>query len=162
MAKDESGLSRLKKEYGVLQKKYKLPGFSELNDDFDIEKLQDKETEHLLRLVRFVMVEKLANIVRFLEVMLNPTEGPTPLFMMAVFKSVTPSSRNEMEALYKELSKIELASLSLDIHHEEKEEAKFILEVSKVWAKEKLKLKAITQKLGMTWTGASLDRGYLG
>lgn len=162
MAKDESSLAKLKKDYSALQKKYKLPEFSDLNDDFDIEKLQDRETEHLLRLIRAVIVEKLANIVRFLELMLNPTEGPTPLFMMAVFKSVTPAMRNEMESLYKELSKIELASLTLDIDYEEKEEARFVADVSKRWSKEKLKLKSITQKLGMTWSGASLDRGYLG
>ena len=37
-------LKELKKDYESLRKKYKLPAFSELNVDFEIEKLTDRET----------------------------------------------------------------------------------------------------------------------
>ena len=164
MADKENSLANLKQLYSPLQKKYKLPAFSELNDDFDVEKLQDKETDHLLRLMRMVVIEKIANVVRFLELLINPSEAPTQLFIFAMLKNVKSDTRKEIEAIYKELSKIELSSLGLDIVYSEKEEAAFISEVSRVWNIEKPKIKDITQKLGMTWGKEAVEkeRGYLG
>ena len=163
MAEKESGLAELKKEYSVLQKKYKLPSFSELNDDFDVEKLQGKETDHLLRIVRTVIIEKMSNVVRFLELTINPTETNQPMFVWAMLKNIKPDTRKEIEAIYKEISKIELSSLGLDMIYSEKEEAMFIAEASKVWNKEKPKIKEITNKLGMNWGKDVQDkRGYLG
>ena len=158
----EGNLERLKHEYSVLQKKYRLPSFEELNSDFDIEKIQERESEHLLRLVRMTMIEKIVAIVRFLEVFLNPTEAPTPLFIYAILKNVKQDTKKEIETMYKDLSKIELSSLSLDIDHQEKDEARFIIELAKVWGKEKIKLKEITNKLGMNWGKESSERNYLG
>lgn len=163
MTDKESSLADLKQLYSPLQKKYKLPTFSDLNDDFDVEKLQDKETDHLLRLMRMVIIEKIANVVRFLELLINPSESPTQLFIFAMLKNVKNDTRKDIEAIYKELSKIELSSLGLDIVYSEKDEAAFILEVSKVWNNEKPKIKEITKKLGMTWgKDLELNRGYLG
>ena len=159
---EEGQLNRLKQQYSSLQKKYRLPEFSELNDDFDVEKLQERETEHLLKLVRITMIEKLANVVRFLELLLNPTEGPTPMFMYALLKSINSEVRKDIESLYKEFSKIELASLSLDLYYEEKNEAKFISEAFSLWSKEKARFKRIMNKLGMTWDKEILERNYLG
>ena len=163
MKEKESDLQSLKESYSVLEKKYKLPSFSELNEDFDIEKLQERETELLLKSVRRVIVEKMANVVRFLELLLNPSEGPTPLFMYAILKNINQDVRKEIEDLYKDLSKVELNSLSLDIIYSEKEEAQFLCEAFKKWSKSKLKLKEITNKLGFSWAKEKqADRNYLG
>ena len=51
-------LEELKKEYEKLKKKHNLPIFKGMNEDFEIEKLQEKETELLLREVRRIMIEK--------------------------------------------------------------------------------------------------------
>ena len=163
MKDKESSLEDLKQQYLPLQKKYKLPAFSELNDDFDVEKLYDKETDHLLRLMRMVIIEKIANVVRFLELLINPSESPTQLFIFAMLKHIKNDTRRDIETIYKELSKIELSSLGLDIVYSEKDEAAFISEVSRVWNAEKPKIKEITKKLGMTW-GKDLEqsRRYLG
>lgn len=159
---EESDLSRLKQQYATLQKKYKLPSFSELNEDFEIEKLQEKETEYLLRSVRRVMIEKIANIVRFLELLLNPAETPTPLFVFAMIKGIKTDTRKDIEALYKEFCSIEITSLSLDIIYNEEAEAKFVVNVFKKWAENKDKMSDITKKLGATWSKESFNRDYLG
>jgi len=53
--KEESCLDELKKNYAILQKKYNLPDYQELNEEFDVEKLQDLETDTLLRAVRKII-----------------------------------------------------------------------------------------------------------
>lgn len=156
-------LAKLKKQYSLLQVKYKLPKFSELNEDFDIEKLQDRETEHLLKGVRRAMIEKIANVIRFLELLLNPSETPTPMFIYAILKNITPETRKSIESLYKELSNLELGSIGLDVSHNEKEEAYFIKAVYQSWSKHQPDLKQITQRLSMSWKkDKKSERGYLG
>ena len=68
-------LKELKKHYEILSKKYKLPSFKELNEDFDIEKI-DKESDILLKVVRKVMMEKIVNSLGFIEMLLNPMNSP--------------------------------------------------------------------------------------
>ena len=54
MAKERIGigLEQLKKDYEVIRKKYNLPGFKELNEDFYIEEIAESETDILLRKIR--------------------------------------------------------------------------------------------------------------
>lgn len=157
-----SELNKLKKEYEKLGKKYGLPNFSELNEDFEIEKLQEKETDYLLRSVRRVMIEKIANIVRFLELLISPTEAPTPMFIFAVMKNIDSETKKSMTNLYEELCSIEVSSLALDISYNGKEEADFIKQVSKIWNMHKPELRNITKKLSISGKKEKRDRGYLG
>ena len=48
----ESDLVRLKKDYAKLQKKYSLPSFENMNQDFSIEKAAELETDYLIREIR--------------------------------------------------------------------------------------------------------------
>ncbi|MFC1686228.1 hypothetical protein ACFLZZ_04395 [Nanoarchaeota archaeon] len=158
-----SELLKLKKNYAILQKKYKLPSFSELNEDFEIEKLQDRETDYLLKGVRRAMIEKIANVVRFLELLLNPSETPTPMFILAMLKNINTETRKNVEVLYKELSSVELSSLALDVSYDENVEAEFVRNINTAWKKQKLVIKEVTKRLSMSWKKENLsDRGYLG
>lgn len=60
-------LAYLKKQYEPLRKKYKLPSFDELNKEFEIEKIQEKETDFILREIRKGMGEKVGAFLRFLK-----------------------------------------------------------------------------------------------
>jgi hypothetical protein len=155
-------LAKIKKDYEKLKVKYKLPSFNELNVDFEIEKLQDRETDFLLRSVRRTMVEKVAVLLRFLEIIVNPTESPTPLYIFSVMKNVSPEMKKIIEKIYKEMTSIELNSLSLDIDYSEKNEAAFIKEVIRAWPSIKKDLKEITKKLGVAWTHEKMHDGYFG
>ena len=158
----ESCLSKLKKDYEKLRAKYKLPSFQELNVEFEIEKLQDRETDFLLRQARRVMIEKIAVVLRFLEIMVNPAEGQTPLYVFSVIKNISPDMKKIIEKIYKELTVIELNSLSLDIDYDKKNEAKFIKDVAARWPSIKKDLKEITKKLGVVWTHEKMHDGYFG
>jgi hypothetical protein len=158
----DSCLEKLKKDYEKLRVKYKLPGFSELNIDFEIEKVQERETDLLLRQVRRTMVEKVAVVIRFLEIIVNPAEGQAPLYVFSVIKNVTPEMKRIIERVYRELTVIELGSLSLDIDYDEKNEAKFVKDISEKWPIIKKDLKEITKKLGIVWTHEKMHDNYFG
>src|SRR3989344_970063 len=68
-------LDEIKKEYEKFQKKYNLPGFTELNKFFDIEEI-DIETEFLLRKVRRIISDRITGYLKFIEIILNPINSP--------------------------------------------------------------------------------------
>ena len=53
-------LNDLRNDYSKLEVKHILPSFKELNESFEIDKI-DKESDALLRVVRKVMMEKIVN-----------------------------------------------------------------------------------------------------
>ena len=154
-------LLELKQQYEKLAKSYKLSSFDELNVDFEIEKLQDKETDFLLRNIRRCMFERVTAILRFLEILVNPTESP-PIYVFSVIKSISPETKKIIDRTYKELISLELGSLDLDIDYNEKNEAKFIKEFSESWKTTKKDLKEITKKLGVVWGHEKMHDNYFG
>ncbi len=124
-------LDILKKEYKKYQKKYKLPDFSDLNQEFEIEKIQEKETEFLLREIRRAISDKIAAFLRFFELFLNPQAAP--VFILAVIKTLNNQDKVVIEKIYHTLVNFELTSITLDINYNEKKEAEFIKYIFKKW-----------------------------
>jgi hypothetical protein len=154
-------LRRLKENYEILMKQYRLPGFKELNEEFEIEKVAEKETELLLRNVRRCMLEKITAVSRFFELMLNPTEAN--LMILSLLKDTSPETKKKMEKIYRELSYIELAAVELDLDYNEKNEARFISDVSKDWRNLKDALKEISKQLdSRLHVKDKLSEGYFG
>lgn len=154
-------LNRLKKQYVVLKKKYKLPEFSKLNEDFEIEKLQENETDFLLREIRRTMVEKISVVLKFLEIMINPNES-SPAFVFAMIKEMKPEMKKSVENMYKELSVVEISSITLDLDYDEKLEAKFIKEHTKKWESTKKALRSLIISLDTVWKMESGKKSYVG
>ena len=134
-------LDELKKQYEPLRKKYKLPSFNELNEDFDIEKSQEKETNFLLREIRREVTDKVAAFLRFFELFLNPQAAP--LFVLGMLKNLTLHEKEIIGALYKELVALEIEAVNLDIRYDEKNEAKFIKNTFMKWQKLKPELEKV-------------------
>jgi len=153
-------LKKLKEDYEKLAKQYKLPSFKELNEEFEIEKVAEKETELMLRNIRRCMLEKIAAVSRFFELMLNPTEAN--LLILSLLKDLNLETKKKMEKIYRELSYIELAAVELDLDYSEKSEAKFILDVSKEWKKLKESLKDVSKQLDTKIHVKEKAEGYFG
>lgn len=145
MKTKNAALEILKKQYEPLKKKYKLPEFSELNKEFEIEKIQEKETDFLLREIRRAISEKMAAFLKLFELFLNPQAAP--LFILTSLKNLTLKEKEMIENIYKELVKLEIISINLDIEYNEKEEVKFIIEAMKKWKEIKLFAKEIVDFL---------------
>ena len=124
-------LDDLKKEYEPLRKKYKLDDFSKLNENFEIEKIQERETEFLLREIRRAVSEKIAAFLRFFELFVSPQSSP--VFVMTHLKNLSAKEKEIIEKMYLELVKIELTAVTLDIVYNEAKEAEFIKETTRKW-----------------------------
>ena len=141
----DGNLARLKKEYSLFEKKYQLPKFSELNIEFEIEKLQEHETDLLLREIRRAIGDKTVAFLKFFEVFLNPQAAP--LFLLSAIKSLNAHDKIKIEKIYKRIVLIEVQAIALDIEYEEKKEAEFIKNTYKTWKDMKEDLKIIEEIL---------------
>ena len=155
-------LENLKKEYLKLKKKFNLPGFDEMNQDFHIEKLSETESIYLIREVRRFMVEKLSHYMRFVEATLNPSNAT--LFVFSVVKTLNSEDKKSLSEVYKELMKIELKVVELDLIFDENEEANFVVEVFKTWQKIKKDLSGVLKKVNDNWDKEVElnNKGYFG
>jgi len=124
------GFKDLKKHYGNLAKKYKLPSFKEMNENFEIEKI-DKESSTLLRTVRKIAMEKVVNSIGFLDILLNPQNAP--LMYLQYIKGMSMDDRKRIDKIYGVLSMRSIEALELEVQYNEKNEADLIKKVNKSW-----------------------------
>ncbi len=160
--KEIHNLTKLKKEYEKFRRKYKLPEFSLLNQEFEVEKIQEKETDFLLREIRRAINDKIAAFLRFFELFLNPQNAP--VFILSILRTLTHRDKEIIEKIYHELVNSELSSISLDIVYDERKEADFIKRISKRWQDLKPDLKDfihIIEKI-KTKEKAKKKRSYFG
>ncbi len=162
MPREKSNLEEMKKDYLVLQKKYSLPSFRELNEEFDIEKVSENETECLLREIRKNIMEKVISYLRFIEMLLNPSNAP--LFFFALVKGLTSQDKRILEKLYDKLGSFEIEVIELDCDYSEKNEAEFINKLLKEWRSVREDMIKLVEVLKRNWNQKSSknDKGYLG
>lgn len=158
----EGRLAKLKEDYEKLAKKYKLPGYKTLNEEFDIEKVQELETDTLLREIRKVMMDKVISYLRFAELLINPSNAP--MFFFAILKGIDPSDKKLLEETYTKLGRLEIEVITVDNEYSEAGEAKFIIHVLCEWREIKENMKTVSQALQKGWDRKceKKDKSYLG
>ena len=162
MEKDESCLEDLKKDYSELQKKHDLPGFEDMNKDFQIEKIAEEETDYLAREVRKFVADKIANYLRFIESILHPVNAP--IFVFSIIKTLGADEQTKIMEIYRVLSKIEIEIIELDVEYSEEKEISFIKRSFDAWQKIKKDLLAVTEIIKNNWDNKfEVDnKGYFG
>lgn len=130
----------LNKSYTLAAKKYRLPTYVYLNENFEIDKI-DRDTDCLLRLIRKVMMEKIVNSLSFLDLLLNPVNAPRMYLSYA--RSLSAEDRKLIDEIYDSLGKISVISLDLEIDYSEKKEAEMIKQISAAWDSVKPKFRKI-------------------
>lgn len=128
----------LQQEYEVLAKKYDLPKFEEMLEDFDIEKICEKETSFLAREIRRIINEKISAYVHLFETLINP-QGP-PMFVFKILKNMSAEEKQEIQEFYKILSKYQIKIMKLDTVYSEEAEIKFVKESFQMWQEQKQKI----------------------
>src|SRR3989338_6267546 len=124
-------LVQLKKEYEIFRKKYSLPEFKFMNENFEIENIEFSETELFLKMIRKHMTEKIFFVLRGLETFINPQNAP--LFMFYVIKSFSESDKERIKELYKQLAQYEIEAFGLESAYNENKEAEFIKKFCADW-----------------------------
>ena len=157
----ELEIEELKEKYSKLQKKYPLPSFKEMEEDFEISKL-DCESETLLRDIRKVIINKYSSWLSFVESLLNPSGGS--MFQMYLVKSINGDEKKILNKLFSEIGEIEIQSIELEINYNEQKEAKFIIESFKKWQEMKKPLLEITESLKQNWKKETVkkEKSYFG
>ena len=162
MAKEKDKLKKLKEDYLEIQKKYKLPSFEKLNEDFQIEKVAEVNTDHLIREVRKFMADKFSNYLRFIEMLLNPVN--VPMFVFYFVKSLNAEDKTRLSESYKKLAKIEIDLIEADVQFSEQKEAEFIKESYKIWQEIKEDIIKMIDSVKNNWDTKIKpnDKGYFG
>lgn len=153
-------LEDMKKEYKKLR--YNLPKFEDLNKDFSIEEISEKESDFLIREIRKQIMEKAIAYLRFAETLLNPSSAP--LFILALIKNLNEEDRKSLDKVYSTLVDMEISSLVLDNDYDEEKEAKFIIDLYNKWDKIKEEMGDVLVSLKKGWDvkGEKKNKGYLG
>ena len=131
MGEKEEKEINLEEEYNKLKQKYTLPSFKEISEDFDIEKVQDKESTFLLREIRRTINEKTSAYLHLFENLINPNSPP--IFIFTLIRNISIEDKETIKQLYKELSKTQIQVMKLDTIYKEESEAKFIKEIFTIW-----------------------------
>lgn len=118
-----------KKEYELKAAKFSLPKFKELEEDFEIRRIESEDL--ILRSVRKIMMDKIVNTLGFLEMLLNPMNAPR--MYHAFLNSLTVSDTKRIEEMYGRLGELSILSLEREIDYDEKSEAEMIKKIIKVW-----------------------------
>jgi hypothetical protein len=155
-------LENLKKDYEKLQKKYNLPNFNELNEDFQIEKIAEVQTDFLVREIRKFMADKLSNYLRFIETLLHPVNAP--MFVFSMIKSIGAEEKKKLTEVYNKLVKSEVRLIELDIEFAEEKEVDFIKEFYGVWQEIKKDILEVIKGIKKKWDDKSEvnSKGYFG
>jgi len=158
----ESKLENLKKDYLKIQKKYNLPSFEELNQEFHIEKAAEIETEILVREIRKFVADKLGGYLRFTETLLNPSNAP--MFVFSVIKTLSVDDKKKVSEMYKKLAENEINLIQLDTEFSEKKEAEFIKESYKLWKSISKEIAGLLDSTKKNWNTKfeTNNKGYFG
>lgn len=150
----------IKKHYEELRRKYSLPDFNLINNEFEISSIENKD--FLLREIRRRIAEKLEIYAKILESLLQPDTAS--LSSMHECKFIEDKEKEDIHNIYKKLMIIDRNSVIVSLGGE-KENADFIKKLFDEWFKLKEDIKPIIEKIKLTWkkeTDIKEDLGYLG
>ena len=152
MEKEKTSIQEMKERYEKLRKEYSLPDFEKLNEDFQIEKLSEIETEHLLREIRKFISEKVSSYFKFLESILNPMNAP--VFIHSIVRVLSEEGKQKINQMYGEMEMVQLELLDLDTIYKEKKEASFIKSTQEKWDIMKKEMEKIIKNIRSNWANS--------
>jgi len=148
--------------YNELKGKHDLPEFKKLAEDFDIEKVADKESIFLVREIRRVINDKLSAYMHLFETLINPSAPP--MFIFSVLRGIKEEDKESIREIYKKLSKSQIEVMKLDTIYSEAGEVAFIKDVFADWQDLKKRIYKIIENLdeNIEKDDTSRSRGYFG
>jgi len=117
--------------YNELKQKHGLPEFKILAEDFDIEKITEKESNFLIREIRRTINEKLSAYMHLFETLINPSAPP--MFIFSVLRGIREEDKESIKEIYKKLSRLQIEVMKLDTIYSEREEVEFVKDTFAEW-----------------------------
>ena len=154
-------MSEVEKEYNRLSKKYNLPNFKEINEEFEIGDLEN--VSFLLRNILRKVAEKLEFYTNLINDIMQP--DTSSLSSMHETRFFSENEKNDMYALFKNIMKSYRNIIELVLENNEKKQAEFIRNFFSEWFKIKKQLIDYLGKMKDSWekeTTVKEDLGYFG
>ena len=123
-------MEELKKEYNQLKKKYNLPDFEQMDEEFEIRAIEMYRSGILIKALLRAINNKLSIFMNYLESIVNGQ--PQHIHALIEIKNTTDSEKEEMYEHYKKISILLHENLVFDLKPE-KEIAKQINKNWKEW-----------------------------
>jgi len=116
----------------------------------------------LIREIRRMVGDRLANYMRLIENLINPVN--VSMFVFSMVRAISPEEKNKLSEIYKELTKNELAFIERDLNFSEEKEALFIKESYELWKRFKIEFASILEKVekGLDNKKEEGNRNYFG
>jgi len=154
-------MNEIEKEYIKLSKKYNLPNFKEINEEFEIGDLEN--VSFLLRNILRKVAEKLEFYTNLINDIMQP--DTSSLSSMHETRFFSDSEKNDMYALFKNIMKSYRNIIELVLENNEKNQAEFLKKFFSEWFKIKKQLINYLGKMKDSWekeTTVKEDLEYFG
>ena len=144
-------LKDLPKAYETLHKKYTLPTYADLNNEFELLYISATlaSLDFPLRFIRRRVADRLANAVGYLQSILQPNPGSFVLMRESSFFS--NEEKQKIGDLLQQMITLERTSFVLDLQGNEQQDAKYIQETFKQWLVLKKTYASFVTKLPERW-----------
>jgi hypothetical protein len=152
-------LKQLTEQYPLLQTKYGLLSLSDLNRDFELDKI-DVETEFLARTIRKCMMDKMVNSLNFLDMLLNPQQAPR--VYLPFLQTMTKRDKDTIEQLYSAFGTLSIQCLALELTYDEGAEGKMIGMIAQVWNAQRIPFKELVERIGNPTPIQKKEKSYFG
>ena len=149
------------KQYNELKKKFRLPEFRDINNEFELSDLE--ETSFLLRNIIRRIAEKLDFYTTVVEGVLQP--DASSLHTIHETRFFDQDEKNKMYDTYRKLMNFNRMSIEISLEPNEKDEAQLICDFFDKWKEIKHELLRYAKKMKDSWkteTDIKEDLGYLG
>jgi len=156
-------MDTIKQEYDILIKKYKLPKFSLLDEEFEIRALEENRSGRPVKAIIRVIAGKLRNFLESLDPVINP--NPNSTYSMIISNGLDPNMKEDIFIFYKKLASLFQECILYELEDDDKS-AEFIKRFWKDWPSLKEKQKKFLKALIKVWDEKkekkSAKSGYLG
>lgn len=140
----------IKKEYEVLAKKYKLPSWKELDEEFELLYFTSLiEISYISRFIRRRINDRISIFIHNLQGFLQPNPGSPISLEEANFLS--EDEKKKVVVILRELMNLERKNNLLDLNFDEKKDAEFITDSVKMWFELKKDIFEIISKVKKGW-----------
>src|SRR3989344_3905253 len=141
----EMTIEQLKTKYAVIQKKYGLPAFDEINKNFYLDTRLVIDSEYFVREISNAIRRKIADALGYVEGFLNPQN--LPRFYFSYIKSMSTEDRKAVEDSYYNLSLAFSKAIVMDVEYDEKKDVEMIKMMIYAWNKSKKDVEMIMKNV---------------
>jgi|TARA_B100000315_G_scaffold75934_1_gene69464 hypothetical protein len=154
-------VNEIEAEYNKLSKKYKLPKFREIDEEFEISSLESPK--FLIRIILRKIAEKLEFYIDVIGNLVQP--DASSLSSMYEVRYFSDDEKNDMHNLFKKLMKVDRNILGVMLKNDEKQQAEFLNKFFNNWSDTKKELLKFIEKMEDSWEKQSTieeDTAYFG